>query len=243
MVSELLILALITGAGAGIAHVYLGVDHLAALVPISHGRRQRAFWLGVRWGVGHSLGVILVAAAFLGVRELAGAELDVDRIGAFSERIVGVMLIALGLYGLRAALSQTVHSHPHEHDGEIVHEHLHVHSSGEQHKAGHDIVEHHNRVLHGHASLLAGALHGLAGMSHLWGVLPTLALPLNGAMTYLLGFGLGSMLAMGAFAAGYGYVSSRVEDRLPGLIMYSRMAASGFCLLIGVMWLVVTGQG
>lgn len=237
-----ILLLLFTGAGAGIAHVYLGVDHLAALVPVSHGGRLKAFSLGIRWGLGHSVGVILVAAALLGIRELFEGSLDFEALSLWSERLVGVMLILVGAYGMRLALIQTVHSHTHEHDGEAdlqSHQHLHVHSKTERHDPTNH--EHHdNHALHGHTSLFAGTLHGLAGTGHLWGVLPALALSLAGAGAYLIGFAAGSMLAMGSFAAGYGYATARMEDRLPNIIMASRLCASGFCLLVGVVWLTLS---
>jgi len=36
-VIETYLIILLAGLSAGIAHVYLGVDHLAALLPLSHG--------------------------------------------------------------------------------------------------------------------------------------------------------------------------------------------------------------
>ena len=44
------------GVAMGIIHVLAGPDHLSALATLSVGSSWRAILLGVRWGVGHSLG-------------------------------------------------------------------------------------------------------------------------------------------------------------------------------------------
>jgi len=48
------------GGSLGIVHVLTGPDHVAALTQISCGTRLKGFWLGVRWGFGHSLGLLLM---------------------------------------------------------------------------------------------------------------------------------------------------------------------------------------
>ena len=56
--------------------------------------------------------------------------------------------------------------------------------------------------LSGGASLAMGTMHGLAGSSHLFGVLPSLLFASRiDAGLYLAGFGLGAIAAMTAFAA------------------------------------------
>lgn len=62
---------------AGTGHVLTGPDHLSALAMLSVGTTFRAFVLGVRWGVGHSLGLFLVAVVFF----LSSQQLDLDRVG------------------------------------------------------------------------------------------------------------------------------------------------------------------
>ena len=48
------------GGSLGVAHVLTGPDHVAALTQISCGARLKGFWLGARWGVGHSMGLLLM---------------------------------------------------------------------------------------------------------------------------------------------------------------------------------------
>ena len=53
-----------------------------------------------------------------------------------------------------------------------------------------------------------GVLHGVAGSSHFFGVLPALALPTRAAaLTYIGAFGIGTVAAMTAFAAVVGWTA------------------------------------
>lgn len=229
-----LLLIIITGCSAGAAHVYLGLDHLAALMPLSQGKpRWQAFTLGIRWGLGHSLGVLLVALVLIGARELAILEFDLESIGAFGDQVVGFMLIAIGMFGIRTALREHVHSHPHEHKDE-VHQHLHAHEKGHD---LHEPVSHDHSRLHAHTAIVAGLIQGIAGVSYLWGVLPSLALPVNAALLYLLSFALGSIIAMGVFAVGFGLLSGRFERALPDLVRQARITVSSLCIVVGGFWL------
>lgn len=223
-----LTLVLWSGLAAGAVHVVTGIDHLAALLPLSVGKRARAFAVGARWGVGHSTGVLLVALAAVALRE----RLDLEAASLTGERLVGAMLIAIGLLGLRAALRIRVHAHDHSHAGG-PHAHLHVHGP-----LAHD----HDRELHrhSHAALAAGTLHGVAGTAHVLGVLPAVAMPdWLSSGGYLAAFALGTILAMGAFAAVVGETSARAGEHGPRLLKGLMYAASALTVLVGVAWLVL----
>lgn len=231
---EGMILVALAGLAAGAVHVYLGVDHLAALLPAVHGRRKGGFYLGVRWGLGHSLGVVVVAICFLWLREQTTEHLDFGSIGLWGERMVGLFLIAFGVVGIRTALAQRIHTHAHKH-GEMAHHHLHVHNDKSRHRIEEETD--HQSHFHGHASFAAGVLHGFAGMAHLWVVLPSLALPLAEAGLYLFAFALAAMLSMGLFGSGVGYATARLEDRMPQHITRARLTTSGACMAVGAGWL------
>jgi hypothetical protein len=90
------------------------------------------------------------------------------------------------------------------------------------------------------ASFAMGALHGLAGSSHLFGVLPALALPTQwAAFTYLGGFGVGAVLAMTAFSAFVGAVSVSAARRGVNAYRGVLYACSLSAILVGGFWLVV----
>jgi hypothetical protein len=81
-----------------------------------------------------------------------------------------------------------------------------------------------------------GALHGLAGSSHLFGVLPALAFATRmDAAFYLAGFGAGAIAGMAAFSAAMGLLSSRLSHRHSSGLLYASSAAA---LVVGGFWLV-----
>src|SRR2546429_1136483 len=169
-------IAILTGLLAGIVHVWSGPDHLAAIAPLAV-RRPKQTWIpGSKWGLGHSAGVAIVGVLSLLLRDL----IPMDLISNWGERLVGVMLLAIGAWALRKAFK--VHAHEHEHDGD---RHIHMHSHS--HKVAHQDPEAHHG--HTHAAFGIGLLHGLAGSSHFLGVLPILLMPTRvDAITYLLTF-------------------------------------------------------
>jgi hypothetical protein len=93
---------------------------------------------------------------------------------------------------------------------------------------------------HGHshsgASFAMGALHGLAGSSHLFGVLPALAFGTRfESILYLAGFGAGAVAGMSAFSAAMGLLSRKIPHRHSSGLLYASSAAA---LVIGGFWLV-----
>ena len=88
-------------------------------------------------------------------------------------------------------------------------------------------------------SFAMGALHGVAGSSHLFGVLPALALPTQfAAFSYLGGFGLGAVLAMTAFSAFVGAVAVSAARRGVNAYRGVLCACSVSAILVGSFWLI-----
>jgi hypothetical protein len=203
-------LILASGAMAGVIHVLSGPDHLAAVAPLAIAGRRRGWMAGCTWGVGHTSGVVTVAALAVLLRD---ALPPIDLIAAWSERLVGAALIAIGFWALRAALR--IRHAPHVH-GPWTHDHLHV-----------------RRIGHAHASFLMGVLHGLAGSSHFLGVLPALALPtVSAALLYIAAFGAGSIAAMAAFGAVLGAAPGPRAQRS------FMLSAAAVAFVVGGTWLV-----
>src|SRR5215831_19664903 len=176
-------IAILTGLLAGVLHVWSGPDHLVAIAPLAVRQPKRSWIPGVRWGVGHSAGVAIIGLLSLWLRGL----IPLEHISSWGERVVGMMLIVIGLWALRKALR--IHAHEHEHDGD---HHIHLHSH--THRVPHQEASAHQH--HTHAALGIGILHGLAGSSHFLGVLPALAFPTQlQAVGYLGGFGAGTIIS------------------------------------------------
>ena len=206
------LIALSAGVLAGLVHALAGPDHLSAVAPLVLGEQGRRWRMGLFWGIGHSLGVWAVGLLALALRGV----FPVESLSSWSERMVGVVLIGLGLWGLhRAFASRLGRRHPHSH--------------GEGRPAR-----------PGRAAVWIGGLHGLAGSSHLLGVLPALALPSrSAALSYVVGFGLGAVAAMTAFSSALGLVAARVGDRRGGRAYQAMLAAfSGAAVVVGGYWLI-----
>lgn len=195
--------AFLAGIASGLLHVFSGPDHLAAVAPLASDRERGQWLTGLQWGIGHTIGVLLIGALLLMLKE----QLPLGTISAYSERIVGASLIMIGTWGAWRAFQQ--------HRQQLDHPHTH---------AG--------------ASFSLGTIHGLAGSSHLFGVLPALAFPSRGlSLLYLAGFGLGAIAGMTAFSAAVGLLSSKLRgsSRSYSGLLY---ASSAFALVVGGVWLV-----
>lgn len=210
-------LTALSGLVAGAFHVLSGPDHLAAVAPLAAADRACSVRAGWTWGAGHAAGVMVVAALAVLLRDALPPVADIS---AWGERLVGGALIALGLWSLtRAArLRRAPHAH-----GATRHEHLHVQRGPRWMR----------RLGHGHASFAVGVLHGVAGSSHFFGVLPALALPTAAAsFTYIAAFGVGTVAAMTAFAAGIARVGA------PRFSHHRLMAATGVAAIaVGCVWI------
>lgn len=201
----------VLGAGllAGALHVYMGPDHLAALAVISLKAPARAWKLGVRWGLGHAGGVLLVAALAFSCRGL----LEIDRVSHAGEMLVGMTLMALGIWGLlKSAPRQEAPAPP-----------------GHSHGRAAFLIG----TLHGAAgtSHLLGVLPGLA--------LPSAGL----SLTYLGAFGLATILAMGLFAGVLGAVGRCSPDQGARRVTWMIRSASVCSILVGAAWIGLTVAG
>ncbi|TDH66881.1 uncharacterized protein CCR75_003388 [Bremia lactucae] len=88
---------LITGLLLGLVHVLTGPDHLSALIVLSAGSSWRSCQLGMRWGCGHSTGLIVVTVCFLALDQ----HLNMNRFGNYCDFLVGFLMMALGFWSLR----------------------------------------------------------------------------------------------------------------------------------------------
>lgn len=240
--------SIVAGLAAGAVHVLAGPDHLAAVAPLAADGRDRPWRAGLMWGTGHASGVLLVGVGALLLREV----LPIEALAGWSERLVGVVLIGIGAWGLSRARRQRVHRHAHAHDGR-PHAHLHVHADpgiplapASAGGPAASAANAHPAAAHAHlhpattrAALAVGVLHGLAGSAHFLGVLPALALPTRtAAVAYVAFFGVGTILAMTVFAAAIGRLAAGSAGR--GTAAYRGLLAvlGVVAITVGVIWLL-----
>lgn len=205
--------AALIGLVAGAGHVVAGADHLAVVAPLAASRRRGAWLTGLRWGLGHAGGVAAIGLAAALLREA----LPLDHVSAWSERLVGISLLAVGLWALTAVV-RVLRSR----DGDPVARGLH----GRE----------------GRAAFAVGLLHGTAGAGHVLGVLPALAFPTRtGAAAYLLFFAAGTVASMTGYSAVVGRAGRRLS--LSGRRAYAGLLAgcSALSVLVGVHWLGLLG--
>jgi len=204
----------IGGLFAGFLHVLMGPDHLAAVAPSAALRGRDAWRSGLRWGIGHSSGVIVVGIALILLRQI----IDISKYAWLGERCVGIALIAIGIWGIQVLVKNRETS---------------LLSSGGQH--------------HQHAERTAlgvGILHGLAGGSHLFGVIPALALPSLGlSATWLVLFGIGTIVTMMVFTGILGIIVHGMARNIDKLYRGALAGCSAVAIGIGLWWLILGGIG
>ena len=220
--TELLLISLLTGFAAGAVHVVGGADHLVAMTPFSLRQPVAALRAGLAWGAGHSVGVVVLALAAIGLKDLV----HIEAMSAWAEFLVGVALLLVGALAVRTAFGLKLHSHEHHHNDASIHRHLHLHVRGQS-----------NHRRHAHAASGLGLLHGLAGASHLLAVIPALALPPLGAFAYLLAYLGGSIAAMAAVVCALSFLTLRSGARVLPLLVG---CTGGLSIATGAFWLQKT---
>lgn len=86
----------------GLIHVLTGPDHLSALATLSAGSSWRSFALGIRWGCGHSIGLVIMAIIFIAL----DGNFDFSMLNLITDVLVGVFMIILGIYGVHEGLKK-----------------------------------------------------------------------------------------------------------------------------------------
>ncbi len=193
-------------------------DHVIAVATIVSRQRtiRSAALIGILWGLGHTLTIMLAGGAMIIFSVVISA-----RLGLSLEFAVALMLIILGILNLkgmprwinesfsssRGRESRIHHAHPHSH-GDYVHSHVHSHNPEDHgHKENETPQGWLDRTF-GRLGfyqtirpIIVGVVHGLAGSAALaLLVLPLIHDPI-GAIAYLLVFGVGTIAGMALITA------------------------------------------
>jgi High-affinity nickel-transport protein len=236
-------------------------DHVIAVSTIVSRERSlsKAALIGVFWGLGHTITIVLVGAAII----LFNVVIP-PRVGLTMEFAVGLMLIFLGilnLSGISKWLSEKFspahphvtgeHAHLHEHDARM-HYHWHSHAPAKEHHADalpaprwFDNPVSRLGLFHSLRPLLIGIVHGLAGSAAVaLLVLSTIREPRWGVF-YLLIFGVGTiagmMLITVALALPFSYAGTRFGWLNRGLVTGSGILSLCFGLYLSYQVGIVDG--
>ena len=192
----------------GLAHA-IEVDHMIAVTAFVSTRPalRSAAGFGLRWGLGHSIAVFVAGGILIATGLRWPAQYDV-----LDEAVVGVLLVAIGVWALLRA--RKLHLHAPEEHGDHAHLHVHggkaaAHAHGHHEHPPHAPVpspagHHHHDHDHAHEKrgiTVVGLMHGLAGTSAVVALVPvTMMDRWVVGLGYLVAFGAGVMLAMTAYA-------------------------------------------
>jgi high-affinity nickel-transport protein len=193
------ILELMTSSGLGsllgMRHA-LEPDHLAAVSTLVSRERSgvRAALLGLCWGLGHTLALVVVGAILVALR----SEMP-PTVSDLFELLVAFMLVALGLRAIVQAARQGAEgpARMHRH-GRLVHSH-----------AGVPAHVHLGKWTLARRPLLVGAVHGLAGSGALTALVLATLPTTTARLAYMALFGLGSTVSMAALSGLLGWPLAR----------------------------------
>ncbi len=218
----------------GLRHA-VEADHAAAVAALasrstSVGETVRQ---GIAWGVGHTLTLFLFCSVVLSLNSIVP-----ERVALALEMAVGVMLIGLGLDVWRRIRSERIHIHVHEHKEGEAHFHMHAHQSEtDRHRAVH---QHTHQIPY--RALLVGMTHGMAGSATL--ILLTLHATVSIAvgLTYIMLFGIGSILGMSALSLAIAIPLRRSAQSLAWAYDGIQVVIGGISVFLGTSILYVQGS-
>jgi cytochrome c biogenesis protein CcdA len=177
----------------GMQHA-LEADHIAAVSSLAAHRTDVRDILkhGLTWGLGHTLTLIVFAGAAIVIGQAIP-----EQVSRPLESAVGIVLVGLGAHVLWRLWHDQTHYHQHGHGDGVRHIHVHTHVN--------EMVPHRDSAhLHQHGfrwrALLVGLMHGMAGSAALLMLAISQASNAAYGMLYILLFGIGSMLGMGALS-------------------------------------------
>ena len=216
-------------------HVISGPDHLAAVAPFVIESKKKAWKIGMSWSLGHLLGMMAIGVLFA----VFGDFIPVETISQYSEQLVGLVLLGVGvaaLYKIFRPKKGHKHLHIHSEHEPLIHSHEHDHSHEKSH------IHSHPKSLRqsNYASFYIGILHGFAGIAHFLLFLPVLGFESNlDSITYILGFGIGIVVAMVSFAVVLGNVSALAKNGHNDQFFKGiRLAGGLFAIIVGIYWML-----
>lgn len=215
------IISLLTvGFGLGLLHA-LDADHIMAVSALSNERPsfRRTILQSSHWALGHGFMLLMCGALLFGFGMAIPVVLQQT-----AEISVGVLLIAIGIWCLYQLRRDRLVLESHRH-GDVVHTHwTQKTDQDDRHQT--------------HKPVFVGLLHGLAGSAPALALIPAVA---NGqvmqAMSYLVLFSVGVMLAMMVFGFGFAHIQQFLQVKYQKLFAYSRQLVACISVIFGGYWI------
>jgi len=228
---------LLAGTLASMLHVISGPDHLAAVTPLFIETKRKAWKIGLAWGLGHLIGMLLIGVLFLVFKDF----IPIEAISNHSEQMVALVLIGVGVWAFyRIFKVPKTHQHPHIHTKKetYIHIHKHEHNHNDTHQHTHKKVVKQNAI----SSFGIGFLHGLAGVAHFLLLLPVLGFENQfEGIQYVIGFAVGTVLAMSMYALIVGKLATYTKQQHNETFFKGiRFAGGLFAIVIGFYWLYLS---
>ncbi|HEV3037105.1 MAG TPA: high-affinity nickel-transport family protein [Candidatus Angelobacter sp.] len=224
-------------------------DHVIAVSTIvtrEHSVKRSAL-IGVAWGIGHTLTILAVGGSIILFRITLP-----PRLGLAMEMAVGIMLIWLGVKNLGGVFAWAVR-HPalapgnpgserpnyHAH-GDYVHIHQHPEPHAHPHDPRHNPVAVMDRRFKQYGTyqllrpLMIGIVHGLAGSAAIALLVLSTIANVRWAITYLLVFGIGTILGMMVITLTIGSTFAFGQKRFRSIGRHLSLAAGLISVAFGI---------
>ncbi|HEY7303314.1 MAG TPA: hypothetical protein VH601_04325 [Bryobacteraceae bacterium] len=209
-------LVVIIGIGflLGMRHA-IDPDHVVAVTTIVSRQRNiwHAGWVGIVWGVGHTITIVAVGAAII----LFNLAIP-TRVGLAMELAVGLMLILLGVLNL-TGVTQWI-------TDRFSAGHTHKSAVRAQRIGSYQFIR----------PLAVGIVHGLAGSAAVALLVLTTIRDIRWAVIYLLVFGVGTIAGMMVITmiigAPFAYTGKRFSSFNRALVLGSGIVSIAFGLFI-----------
>lgn len=178
--------------------------------------------------------MLVIGGLFIVFKEF----IPIEEISNRSEQLVGLVLIGIGVWAFYKILKKNkTHKHLHVHSDNtpVIHKHKHEHHAEKTHAHTHE-----KKIKQSNFGALSiGFLHGMAGIAHFFLFLPVLGFETRSdSYFYVIGFGLGILLAMTTFAFVIGKISTIAKNGHHELFYNGiRFAGGLLAIIIGVYWL------
>ena len=215
----------------GLSHAF-EVDHMTAVSAFvaTKPRPRAAAAFGAKWAIGHGISLLIFGSVLFALKIVVSPS-----VAAIFERLVGVALLALGvwtLYQLRRQLPEQSHHH------HLLHSHVAGHEHGSVFRHGYRVHHHHGHGEHRHdGPIWMGVLHGIAGTAAFAGqAIVVASQSYFFVVLYTLVFSAGVLISMAAFAGVMGAVLRRAGRSV-------QVAMALWACAVGIVWLLGFGAG